>query len=258
MLEHLAFEQILFIDIETVSEKSDLEQLNASMRALWQQKGGWYAKKSGREWDDAVAGELYEEKAAIFAEFGRIVVISAGFLFQSEDGYAIRVKSFFDKDEKVLLQQFAQLLTKHYNDPKRHSICGHNIREFDIPYICRRMIINRLPIPDMINVVGKKPWETNHFLDTMTLWKFGDFKNFTSLNLLANILGVPTPKDDIDGSEVGRVYWKEKNLPRIAIYCEKDVVTTAQVLLRYLGKEQIPPERIFSVSQKIISDDEEE
>lgn len=248
MLGEIALDQILFLDIETASQEPEFSRLSEQMQALWQQKGGWAARRDGVDWDPDVAARIYEDKAAIYAEFGRIVVISVGYLFQSPEGLSMRLKSFANEDEAELLRQFSALLNKHYNDPNRQFICGHNLREFDVPYICRRLVINRLPLPDMINITGKKPWETQYLLDTMTYWKFGDMKNFTSLNLLANILGIPTPKDDIDGSEVGRVFWQEKDLARIAQYCEKDVITVAQVLLRYQGLDIIPAERLHSVA----------
>ncbi|MDX1478118.1 MAG: ribonuclease H-like domain-containing protein [Saprospiraceae bacterium] len=250
MIAHLALDQILFIDIETVSEHPDLTMVPEPLQDLWQQKGGRFARYAGQEWTPEVAAETYEQKAAIFAEFGRVVVISAGFLYRSEGGWAMKIKSFARDDERALLHEFAQLLDQHYSDPSQHYLCGHNIREFDIPFLCRRMIIKGLALPDIINVTGKKPWETAHFLDTMTFWKFGDIKHYTSLSLLATILGVPTPKDDIDGSDVGRVYWEENDLARIVQYCEKDVATVAQVLLRLQGMEMIPSQRIASVASQ--------
>ena len=250
MIAELALDQILFVDIETVSEQPDLTLVPEPLQDLWEQKGGRFARYAGLEWSPEVAADMYEQKAAIFAEFGRIIVISAGFLYRSDGGWSMKIKSFADQDERTMLGRFSRLLEKHYSDPSRHALCGHNIREFDIPFLCRRMIINGLPLPDIINVTGKKPWETAHFLDTMNFWKFGDIKHYTSLNLLATILGVPTPKDDIDGSEVGRVYWEENDLARIITYCEKDVATVAQVLLRLQGMELIPPERIESVAKQ--------
>ena len=147
----------------------------------------------------------------------------------------MRLKSFYDDDEKVVLMQFSDLLLNYYNNPLKHKLCGHNIKEFDVPFICRRLIINSMAIPPILNVMGKKPWETKHLLDTMEMWKFGDYKNYTSLNLLANVFGIKSPKDDIDGSQVGSVYWEEGDLDRIKVYCEKDVKTVAQVYLKISG-----------------------
>ena len=248
MLENLPLESTLFLDIETVSQYADYGLMPAKTRPLWEQKGSWFARQKGVEWDEEIASEIYQEKAAIYAEFGKIVVISVGYLRKSDDGYLLKLKSFADNDERVVLQGFTDLLNNHFGNPARHFLCGHNIKEFDVPYVCRRLLINGMKIPNMIDLTGKKPWETNHLLDTMTLWRFGDFKNFTSLNLLANVLDIPTPKDDIDGSDVGRVFWEEKNLARIAVYCEKDVATSARVLLRLMGEPTIPDERIESVT----------
>ena len=248
MIRNLAFENILFLDIETVSAFANYQDLPEAVKPLWRQKGERFARQAEKEWDDDVAEQVYSERAAIFAEFGKIIVISVGFVFQTNDGPAVKLKSFTSPDEKTLLTEFAGLLTAHYNNPARHMLCGHNIKEFDIPYICRRMIIHGLELPDIINVTGKKPWETAHLLDTMNLWKFGDFKHFTSLNLLAHVLGIPTPKDDIDGSMVGSVYWDDNDIDRIATYCEKDVVTVIQLLRRFQGMPLIDEEQLQSVS----------
>ena len=166
---------------------------------------------------------------AVLAEFGKIICISCGF----ENGKEFRIKSFYGDDESILLEEFAHMLNKHY-DTERYLLCGHNGKEFDFPYISRRMLINGIKLPNILNMAGKKPWEIRH-LDTMELWKFGDFKHFTSLELLASVFKIPTPKDDIDGSMVGYVYWKENDLQRIVTYCQKDVLTVAQLLRRYLG-----------------------
>jgi DNA polymerase elongation subunit (family B) len=143
---------------------------------------------------------------------------------------------------KVLLEDFAELLNHHYNRPN-HLLCGHNAKEFDFPYIARRMLINRIKLPSILDMAGKKPWEIRH-LDTMELWKFGDFKNYTSLDLLTAIFNIPTPKDDIDGSEVWSVYWKDKDLERIKTYCEKDTIAVVQIFLSYMGSDLIPEKQI--------------
>jgi predicted PolB exonuclease-like 3'-5' exonuclease len=177
--------------------------------------------------DDEEQQTTYRQ-AGIYSEFGKIICISIGVIVNETK--KIRVKSFADHDEKKLLSEFAALVSL-----KPRNFCGHNINEFDIPYICRRLIINGIKIPPCLNLLGKKPWEI-HNIDTMTLWKFGDIKSFTTLDLLATILGVPTSKDDIDGSQVYDVYYKKKNLDRIRTYCEKDVVCTANVLLKMMGE----------------------
>ena len=177
---------------------------------------------------ETTADELYS-RAGIYSEFGKIICISCGFA----NGKEFRIKSFYGDDESILLEEFAHMLNKHY-DTERYLLCGHNGKEFDFPYISRRMLINGIKLPNILNMAGKKPWEIRH-LDTMELWKFGDFKHFTSLELLASVFKIPTPKDDIDGSMVGYVYWKENDLQRIVTYCQKDVLTVAQLLRRYLG-----------------------
>ena len=226
MLKKINLENILFLDIETVAQHEHFSELSDSWKSLWEAK----ARNLKKENEDDTAEAIYN-RAAIYAEFGKIVCISCGY-FHTENGkQTFRIKSYYGDDEAKLLREFCDLLNKHFNKPV-HSLCAHNGKEFDFPYVSRRCIINGVSIPEILDVQGKKPWEINN-LDTMELWKFGDFKNFTSLNLLAAALGIPTPKDDIDGSQVYHVYYKEKNLPRIVTYCQKDVITIAQVVLKY-------------------------
>jgi 3'-5' exonuclease len=243
MLGNLDLTKILFLDIECVSEKAHFDELDKPLQYLWHRKAkslGVLPKdveEDSPEYQTALANS-YREKAAIYAEFGKIICISVGVIAREKDTpMTIRLKSFADHDEKVVLEQFSSLINKSFSDPSRHSLCGHNIKEFDIPYICRRLMKHQMPLPNMLNLHGKKPWDTNYFIDTLVLWKFGDFKSFTSLSLLCAIFDIPTPKDDIDGSQVGRVYWDDDDLPRISVYCQKDVLAVAQVLL-YL--QQMP------------------
>lgn len=250
MVGEIDLRKILFIDIETVSQSKKLPELSDRMQELWAKKSKFFQKDYSDDLEiNEKLAQSYTDKAAIFAEFGKIICISVGVLYRKEDGkYGFRVKSFAGDDEKDLLISFSDLLNKHYNDPARFYLCGHNIREFDIPYICRRIVVNRLSLPDIVNLSGKKPWETKHLIDTLELWKFGDIKHFTSLDLLTAILEIPSPKDDIDGSQVGRVYWEDQDLPRIAEYCEKDVVTVANLLLRFQGLDLIDPEAISKIN----------
>ena len=228
---------ILFVDIETVPQFSSYNELPEDWRQLWDTKSNSLVK-----YHEGQTNETLYPRAGIYAEFGKIICISCGVLQGGGDQRKIILKSFAGDDEKLLLRQFSEMLTKWAaGEPK--YLCAHNGKEFDFPYLCRRMIVNNLPIPSILNISGKKPWEVNHF-DTLELWKFGDFKSFTSLNLLAHTLGIQTPKDDIDGSMVWEVYWKEKNLQRIVTYCQKDVVTVAQILLRMNGEALIKPENI--------------
>jgi predicted PolB exonuclease-like 3'-5' exonuclease len=219
-------ENILFIDLETVSITPKFEELSPRMQALWEKKSIRYQR------NDIEKGpaDLYVDKAAIHAEFGKIICISCGLVkFDRKGKPSIKLRSYAGDDEKKLLAEFGDMV-KWANSEGR-TLCAHNGKEFDFPYLCRRFVINSLPIPNVLSIQGKKPWEVN-LLDTMDLWKFGDYKAFTSLDLLTSILEIPSPKDDIDGSQVGRVYWEEKDLERIVKYCEKDVEATAQVLLR--------------------------
>lgn len=239
--------RLLFLDIETVSITESVSYLPEKLQLHWKKK----SKFMRNQYADDISEEdfmqqSFQDKAAIFAEFGKIICISAGVMTLTDEGKTqIRVKSYAGDDEKVLLEEFADLLNKHFPDPTKHGICGHNIREFDVPYICRRMVVNQIELPNIINISGKKPWETKHLVDTLELWKFGDIKHYTSLDLLTSILDIPSPKDDIDGSMVGQVYWKEKNLDRITTYCEKDVVTVANLMLRYTYQPLISEDNVI-------------
>jgi uncharacterized protein YprB with RNaseH-like and TPR domain len=228
---------VLFLDIETVPQYSSYQGLPEDWKQLWDTKSTSLVK-----YHEGQTNESLYPRAGIYAEFGKIICISCGVLQGAADQRKIVLKSFAGDDEKQLLLRFIEMLNKWATgEPK--FLCAHNGKEFDFPYLCRRMIINGLPIPATLNISGKKPWEVNH-LDTLELWKFGDFKSYTSLNLLAHALGIQTPKDDIDGSMVWEVYWKEKNLQRIVTYCQKDVVTVAQILLRMNSEPLIKDENI--------------
>jgi len=231
------FNNILFLDIETVSQQDVYENLDAEWKELWDHKSSFLIKNKEVDTPESVYA-----RAAIYAEFGKIVCISCGYIQGQGDDRKIVVKSFCGHDEKKLLTDFARMLETWSGSAEKY-LCAHNGKEFDYPYICRRMIINGVEIPEALKIAGRKPWEVRH-LDTMELWKFGDYKNYTSLKLLAKALGVPSPKDDIDGSMVNAVYWVEKDLDRIVTYCQKDVVTLAQVLLRFHCQPLIRPENV--------------
>jgi len=250
MLENLNLPDVLFLDIETVSEQPDYEKLDETFQYLWKLKCRSILKQYDEEITQEQAAELYPEKAGIFAEFGKIVCISVGIMVwnATEKEYQLRLKSFADHDEKKLLEDFNKLIEQYYKNPNKHFLCGHNLREFDVPYMCRRMVKHQMLLPKMLDLAGKKPWETKYLLDTLELWKFGDYKNYTSLKLLAAVMGFPSPKDDIDGSEVGRVYWNEDDLERIAVYCEKDVLAVVQLVLKYKRMEVLGESQITSVS----------
>lgn len=236
MLKDIKLDNVFVIDIETVPQSETFDTLPPHLQELWDLKTQYQRK------DGCTPADFYE-KAGIWAEFGKIVCISVGFFFQQDKKVHLRVSSFAHHDEKMLLKQFIELLEKQ---PKQLQLCAHNGKEFDFPYLCRRMLINRLPIPTQLQISGKKPWEVNH-VDTLELWKFGDYKHYTSLNLLASIFGLPTPKNDIDGSMVKKVYYEDQDLERISTYCQRDVVTTAQILLQFKGLEIIPEENITLV-----------
>lgn len=229
---------ILFLDIETVSQYPRYDELPEEWKELWAKKAEVLLRSRETDTIDTIYS-----RAGIYAEFGKIICISCGLLQGPAEARKLVLKSFYGENEKLLLYSFADMLKKWSAGGESKFLCAHNGKEFDFPYICRRMIINDLPIPPMLNSSGKKPWEINH-LDTMELWKFGDFKSYTSLNLLARALGIPTPKDDIDGSHVGDVFWNQHDLERIVTYCQKDVFTVAQVFLRLQGEALVREQEI--------------
>lgn len=238
-------QHILFLDVETVSQFSLFDEVPDRGKSLWQQKIGFMARREDREWGPDDFAQSYKDKAAIYAEFGKVIVISAGIISQSYEGVrTIRIKSFYGDQEKEVLESFAYILHKNFHDPNLHILCGHNIREFDLPYLCRRFAVHGIPLPSLLNIAGKKPWEVKYVMDTLELWKFGDHKNFTSLDLLSFTLGIDSPKENLDGSKVGHTYWVEQNLDVIKTYCERDVVTVAQVYLKLNGFEVLSQDQI--------------
>lgn len=239
MIEGIDIHNILFLDIETVSAHPDYEGLAERERKLWDHKASFLMKE-----EEDTPQSIYS-RAGIYAEFGKIVCISVGFLHHQNGADHLRLKSFFSDDEKKLLKEFSKLVNAHFGGPQ-HLLCGHNAKEFDFPYLCRRMLINELPIPNTLNMAGKKPWEVNH-LDTMQLWKFGDFKAYTSLDLLSSIFNIPSPKSDISGADVSKVYWEENDLERIAEYCQNDVIALVQIFRKFQGLTLVDTKHISTV-----------
>jgi 3'-5' exonuclease len=240
MIAKMPLENFLVIDIETVSAKKDFNDLDMEWQHLWEEK----IIRSLPE--NTGIHEYYPLRAGIMAEFAKVVCISIGYFKKEKDHYQFRVKSLFEAGEKELLQNFVNTVNQLEAVHHRWCFSGHNIREFDIPFLCRRLLINGLAIPAYLDFQNMKPWETN-MVDTFQYWRFGDYKNFTSLKLLAAALNIPSPKDDIDGSMVGEVYWKDKDLNRIAVYCQKDVVTVANIILRFKNLPLLTPEQVIFV-----------
>ncbi|OFX60555.1 MAG: 3'-5' exonuclease [Bacteroidetes bacterium GWB2_41_8] len=240
MFDTISSEDILFIDIETVPQHPDFNELPEHFQHLWDKKSSYFRN------EDQLAADVYE-RAGIYAEFGRIICISAGAIIQRSGERFYKVKSYHDTDEKRLLSEFNNMLEKFTSNPGK-KLCAHNGQEFDYPYISRRTLINGLKIPRILDISGAKPWEIkDRLLDTLQLWKFGDYKNYTSLDLLCAVFNIPTPKDDIDGSQVAKVYYTEGNLDRIIHYCEKDTLALANLFLRYKGEPIIPIENMLVV-----------
>jgi 3'-5' exonuclease len=232
MLATVNIGNILFLDIETVPRWESYEKMPEVFQKLWEHKASFFQNS-----DSQTAEEIFD-RAGIYAEFGKIICISVGNIHQG----ILKIKSYYGDDEKQLLLEFAELLNKYFYKDNQ-SLCAHNGKEFDYPYLARRMLVHGIDLPSLLDTSGKKPWEIK-LLDTMELWKFGDFKSYTSLSLLSALFDIPTSKDDIDGSDVARVYWKEKNLKRIVTYCQKDVISIVQLFLRYQNKPLISEDMI--------------
>jgi len=237
MISKLNLENILFLDIETVSETEKFSELDKTKQELWEAKSRYQRKEE-------FSPEEFYDRAGIWAEFGKIICISVGYFTNQGDTRLFRTTSFYG-EEATLLKEFKNLLISHFSQAK-HLLCAHNGKEFDFPYIARRMIINGIELPYKLNLFGKKPWEVPH-LDTLELWKFGDYKTYTSLKLMTNVLGIPSPKDDIDGSEVYKTYYQDNDIDRIIIYCEKDTIAVAQIFLRLRGERILDDDEIIHV-----------
>ncbi len=235
MLSEIDIRDVLFLDIETVPQHSVYSSMPEKLKTLWDKKSSYFRK------DEQEAADVYE-KAGIYAEFGLIICISVGVITANRKPYGIRIRSYAGNDEKKILLELGSMLTK-YSSGKEIYLCAHNGKEFDFPYIARRMLINGIKLPALLDIAGKKPWEVKH-LDTLELWKFGDYKHYTSLDLLTAIFNIPSPKADMDGSMVADVYWNKGDLKRISEYCQQDVLAIAQLLLRYKGMELIPSENV--------------
>jgi DNA polymerase elongation subunit (family B) len=231
MLSEIKIKNVLFLDIETVPCSPSFDDLDTTFQALWAEKTAWQRK------EEYTPAEFYKLKAGVMAEFAKIICISVGYLFNEKNKNHFRIKSFYGDDEKKIITDFNKLLNSQFSK-KQHQLCAHNGKEFDFPFIARRTLINGLKLPVLLDIAGKKPWEVNH-LDTMELWKFGDYKHYTSIKLLAALFNIPTPKDDIDRSQVAGLYWNDKDLERIKKYCQKDTLTVAQLILKYKGEELI-------------------
>ncbi len=234
MLNNIKNNQILFLDIETVPQFQFYNELKDNWKNLWAKKSSYFLK------ENETPADVWK-KAGIYAEFGKIICISVGFITEEK----LRLKSFYGNDERNLLHEFRELTIKYFNKNDKY-LCAHNGKEFDYPYIARRMLINGISLPKILDLAGKKPWEIRH-LDTLELWKFGDYKHYTSLELLTEIFNIPTPKDDIDGSMVSKVFYEDNDIERIVKYCEKDVLAVVQLFLRYKNQDLILPENIISV-----------
>lgn len=237
-MERVHFHKTLIIDIETVPLSYDWNMLPETLQDHWLHKMDFMHLPDDQK---AKPEAVYKERAGIYAEFGKIVCIGMGYITETSEASSIRLKAIAHDDERVLLQEFCSTIA-HFTETNRDMVfCGHNIKEFDIPYICRRMLVNGIGLPACLDIGGMKPWQVPH-QDTLELWRFGDYKNYISLDLLAHILGVPSSKSDLDGSQVAAVYWQEHDLDRIRAYCLRDVYTTALVYMKLKGRTGNFPE----------------
>jgi len=236
---------MLFLDVETASGVRYYTDLPERMQLLWNKKAQKITKNLFLSQEECI--QVYDEKAAIFAEFNKIICISVGYLAYDEDEIVLKVKSYFGDNEKEILKEFSSLLKKHYNNLEKYYLCGHNIKEFDCPVICRRMLIHDLELPKLLNLSRKKPWQVGHLIDTLEMWKFGDYKSYISLDLLSAVLDISSTKTNLVGSLVSRVYWEYNDIERIKLYCEQDVVTTVSVFLRLVQEKKFDYVNFVSV-----------
>lgn len=236
MLENLKLNKVIFIDTETVPEESSYENLSEDWKTLWDRKASFLSRG-----EEETSDELYN-KAGIYAEFGKVVCISVGVYRQVGTKKIFRLKSFFGKNEKKLLSEFCDLLRNSFKSTD-YLLCAHNGKEFDFPFLARRILINGLKLPYLLDIAGRKPWEVQH-LDTLQLWKFGDYKHYTSLSLLTQLFGIKSPKQKMNGSDIGRIFWEDDKLEDIVEYCQNDTLAVAQLLLRYKGMPQIKPSEV--------------
>ena len=228
---------ILFLDIETVACTDNFQSLQERLKVQWSRKAGFLKRE-----ENITDEELFHQRAGIYAEFGKIICIVIGKLYEKENGeIGIKTKALFDHDEANLLREFKAMLEKI--DSANARLCAHNGKEFDFPYISRRMLVHDIPLPTLLNLSGRKPWENPH-LDTMDMWKFGDYKHYTSLDLLAALFNIPSSKNDMDGSQVNSVYYTEKNFEKIKTYCVSDVVVLTQLFLKLKGMKLVDEKNI--------------
>lgn len=229
---------LLFLDIETVAISDNYQMLDERLKVQWSRKASYF-KKDEEKSDEM----LFHEKAGIYAEFGKIICISIGKFFDHENGeLGLKTKAFFGHNETTLLLEFKTMLEKLGEVVK---LCAHNGKEFDFPYLCRRMLINEISLPSVLNLSGKKSWQVDH-LDTLELWKFGDYKHYTSLDLLATVFNIPSSKSDIDGSKVNSVYYSTGDLEKIKNYCTADVHVLAQLFLKMKCLPSLKPENVIT------------
>jgi 3'-5' exonuclease len=241
MIDYVKIGNILFLDIETVPAYASLDDIPEMTKTLWEKKASYFRKETDTP-------EMTYQRAGIYAEFGRIICISTGMIGLQNDKRVFRLKSFFSLDEKEILFNFSDLLNR-LAQKREIDLCAHNGKEFDFPYIARRMLIQGIKLPAILDIAGKRPWETR-LLDTLELWKFGDHKHYTSLEVLASVFKLDSPKSDMDGSQVSHAYWVEKNYKKIIEYCQGDVITVAQLILKFKGEEPLNPGDIFVVDNQ--------
>lgn len=240
LLNNLNLEDLVFFDIETVPQADHFASLPQDLQEIWQMR------ESTRAPEGMDLADWFQEKAGLYAEFGQVICVALGFFVRGREGLQFRVKTIAYPDERMVLEELIQVLEKHYPSINRHRLCGHNIKSFDIPYLCRRLLIHGMTLPAQLDVAALKPWEIPH-LDTLELWQLGDRRSYVSLRLLAAVFGIPSPKTDIDGSAVGRVFWEDNDLERIAAYCARDVVTTARIVLQLRDRKLLPDESVIVV-----------
>lgn len=226
MIKKEDLNNLLYFDVETAGKYESYEDLalqNPRLAKLWEKRAKYFrANTLGME--EMGDSEIYSQKSGLEPEFGRVVCVSFGVW----DGENHRLTSFYGDNEQEILEKTAKIFSNAVS--KGMKICGHNIKMFDVPFLGKKMIFSGIDVPQNLLLWDKKPWEVP-ILDTAEFFSFGSWSHkFLGLDLLACSLGIESPKEDIDGSQVHNTFWGEKNYERIMEYCEKDVLTVMDVL----------------------------
>lgn len=250
----MATYQLGFVDTETIPGYKDFNDMPEELARMYERKFGHELANNDPDKFDNFE-DHYRARAALYPEFGKIVCLVIGVIFvdDKDKQEKLKLKTLCGRHEDKLLAEAAPIIDKF------DSLVGHNSKEFDFPYLCKRFYVHGIQLPQILNIAGKKPWEVS-LIDTMELWRFGSFKGSTSLELFAHCLGLPSPKQDMTGADVAKVYYemfdhmKDGELPfeaesaaiqKIGKYCQGDVVTLANCYRKLKYQSVIASENVI-------------